>query len=363
MKIRSIRMWSGVALTAMLALIGKGLSLLPQLGMIGPMVLAILLGMAFSTWGPAIPQKSSTANVADGYTFASKYLLRAGIILLGVRLDLVALGHAGIRVLGTEIVLVALTMLVGYWIARRFGIDEKLAVIIAAGTAICGAAAAVAIAVQVKARSEQTVLGVAIVAVLGTVFTVLYTLLFPWLGLSNEAFGAFSGVTLHEIAHVIAAATPHGAESLDNGLLVKLSRVVLLAPVAMFVGWWSNRRESREHNAAVAPSTTASAGDRNETAKSAVPAKKRSGKAPIPYFVLGFLIVGALHTWQVLPASWTQPLIQTSLFLLTMGMAGLGLQVNIRALRGGGRAFQAALLLSCLLVVVGYGAVKVLLFP
>ncbi|MBL0385748.1 putative sulfate exporter family transporter [Tumebacillus sp. ITR2] len=347
MKIKSVHMWLGVALTAGLALIGKGLSLLPHLSMIGPMVLAILLGMAYATWGQTFAQKKTSANVADGYTFASKYLLRAGIILLGVRLDLIALSHAGVRVLGTEIVLVALTLLVGYWIARRFGVDEKLAMVIAAGTAICGAAAAVAIAVQVKARSEQTVLGVATVAVLGTVFTVLYTLLFPLLGLSNGAFGAFSGATLHEIAHVIAAATPHGTDSLDNGLLVKLSRVVLLAPVAMFIGWWSNRRERQYQT---------------DAAKNMSP-KRRPGKAPIPYFVFGFLLVGALHTWQILPASWTQPLIQTSLFLLTMGMAGLGLQVNIKALRGGSRAFQAALLTSVLLAIVGYGATKVLLFP
>ncbi|PWK14871.1 YeiH family protein [Tumebacillus permanentifrigoris] len=337
MKLTSVYMWLGIAMTAALALIGKGLALVPGLSMIGPMVLAILLGMSWATWGPQ-PTPSQPVAMAGGYTFASKYLLRAGIILLGVRLDLLALGHAGVRVLGTEIVLVTLTLLVGYWIARRFGVDQRLAMVIAAGTAICGAAAAVAIAVQVRARSEQTALGVATVAVLGTVFTVLYTLLAPWLELSDAAFGAFSGATLHEIAHVIAAATPHGADSLDNGLLVKLSRVVLLAPVALFVGWKFDRKQ-------------------------ASPEGPKQRTAPIPYFVLGFLLVGALHTWHVLPDAWTQPLIQTSLFLLTMGMAGLGLQVNIRALRGGGRAFQAALITSLLLAFVGYGATKVLLFP
>jgi uncharacterized integral membrane protein (TIGR00698 family) len=347
-------MWLGVAMTALLALIGKGLALLPGLSIIGPMMLAILLGMAWATWGRQTHTKSSQpALVAGGYTFASKYLLRAGIILLGVRLDLLALGEAGVRTLGTEIVLVALTLFVGYWIARRLGVDQRLAMVIAAGTAICGAAAAVAIAVQVRARSEQTVLGVAIVAVLGTVFTVLYTLSAPWLGLSDAAFGAFSGATLHEIAHVIAAATPHGAESLDTGLLVKLSRVVLLAPVALFVGWWSDRQAQRQ--------TSGTSGSKTARIETASCPPRR--KAPIPFFVLGFLLVGALHTWQVLPAAWTQPLIQTSLFLLTMGMAGLGLQVNIRALRGGSRAFQAALLTSVLLAAAGYAATKVLLFP
>lgn len=353
MKFTSIRLWLGIILTAVLAVVGKSLAMLPALSMIGPMVLAILLGMVWSTWGPARAQKA-TSTWADGYTFASKYLLRAGIILLGVRLDLVALGHAGVRVLGTEMVLVAMTMLVGYWIARRFGVDHKLSMVLAAGTAICGAAAAVAIAVQVRARSEQTVLGVATVAVLGTVFTVLYTLLAPWLGFTQAEFGAFAGATLHEIAHVIAAATPFGAESLDTALLVKLSRVVLLAPVALFVGWWADRRD----RLAASNSNSDSATSQHQPQSSAP-----RGKAPLPYFVLGFLFVGALHTWHLLPDGWTQPLIQASLFLLTMGMAGLGLQVNIRALRGSGRAFQAALITSILLVIAGYFAAKVLLLP
>ena len=62
------------------------------------------------------------------------------------------------------------------------------------------------IAPQVKAKDDETAVGAAIIAILGTIFTLIYTLLYPVLGLSPYGYGVFSGATLHEIAHVIAAA-------------------------------------------------------------------------------------------------------------------------------------------------------------
>lgn len=358
MNIKSFGFWIGLAMTAVLALLGKALATLPLLAIIGQMVIAILLGMVWTTvTGNKRPlSQPLRANIAGGQTFASKLLLRAGIILLGVRLDLVALGHGGVRLLATEIVMVSLTVLVGYWIARKLKVEPLLAIVVACGTAICGAAAAVAIAVQVRAKSEHTVLGVAIVAVLGTVFTIADTLLYPVLGLSPHAFGVFTGMTLHEIAHVIAAATPFGSDALDTGILVKLSRVVLLAPVAMVVGTWFARRSqpSAAGNAHAEIAATAQTGSTSD-------ATNQKRPLPIPWFVLGFILVGALHTWHLIPAAWTPFLIQASLFLLTMGMAGLGLQVNIKALRGGRNVFVSAVLTSILLSLVGWFVAKTLL--
>lgn len=343
MNIKSTGFWIGVAMTAVLTIIGKELATLPFLSIIGQMVIAILLGMLWTTLtGGRLPiSKARGAEIAGGQTLSSKLLLRAGIILLGVRLDLVALGHAGIKLLGTEIVFVSLTMVVSYWLARRMKVEPKLAVIVSAGTAICGAAAAAAIAVQVRAKNEQTVLGVAIVSVLGTIFTIADTLLYPMLGLSPQQFGAFTGASLHEIAHVIAAATPFGETSLDTAILVKLSRVVLLAPVAIVVGtWFANRDKKIASAASAAHSEVAATTEKPTQPKRAM---------PIPWFVLGFLVVGALHTWHLIPASWSPFLVNASLFLLTMGMAGLGLQVNFRALNGGRVVFVSALFTSILL--------------
>jgi uncharacterized integral membrane protein (TIGR00698 family) len=338
MKLQSAAFYAGLALIAALALLGKGLATLPVFSIIGPMVAAILLGMAWTTLiEPKLRFSHTRSNgIFAAKVFASKHLLRTGIILLGMRLDFGALRQAGFHLFGTELLLVTLTLLCGYWLARRAGVERPLAMIVAGGTAICGAAAAVAIAVQMRARSEQTVVGVATVAVLGTVFTLLDTLLYPWLHLGPQGYGAYAGATLHEIAHVIAAAAPLSDSALDTAILVKLTRVVLLAPAALLIGWWFSR--DAKHKTTQQKS------------------KQPRPPQPIPWFVLGFLLVGVLRSAHLVPASWTTPLISASLFLLTMGMAGLGLQVNLGALKGARPVIQSALLTSVLLSVAGWFA-------
>ena len=102
--------------------------------------------------------------------------------------------------------------------------------------------AVVAIAPQVKAKDDETAVGAAIIAILGTIFTLIYTLLYPVLGLSPYGYGVFSGATPHEIAHVIAAA-PGGSTAVDIAVIVKLTRVAMLVPVAILIGLWFGKSE------------------------------------------------------------------------------------------------------------------------
>ena len=102
-----------------------------------------------------------------------------------------------------------------------------------------------AIAPQVKAKDDETAVGAAIIAILGTIFTLIYTLLYPVLGLSPYGYGVFSGATLHEIAHVIAAA-PGGSTAVDIAVIVKLTRVAMLVPVAILIGLWFGKSEGSE---------------------------------------------------------------------------------------------------------------------
>ena len=99
-----------------------------------------------------------------------------------------------------------------------------------------------AIAPQVKAKDDETAVGAAIIAILGTIFTLIYTLLYPVLGFSPYGYGVFSGATLHEIAHVIAAAA-EGSTAVDIAVIVKLTRVAMLVPVAILIGLWFGKSE------------------------------------------------------------------------------------------------------------------------
>ena len=170
-------------------------------------------------------------------------MLRLGIILLGMRLNLVDIVKAGPKVLVIAAVVITFTIFVVYGLTKVFKVDKKLGILTACGTAICGAAAVVAIAPQVKAKDEETAVGAAIIAILGTIFTLIYTLLYPVLGFSPYGYGVFSGATLHEIAHVIAAAAPGGSTAVDIAVIVKLTRVAMLVPVAILIGLWFGKSE------------------------------------------------------------------------------------------------------------------------
>ncbi|MBE1444288.1 YeiH family protein [Paenibacillus sp. OAS669] len=324
----------GIALTLLIALAAKYLSGFPFLSIMGQLVIAILLGII---WRASI---GVPARAAAGTQFSSKKLLRLGIILLGMRLNLVDIVHAGPKVFVLAVIVIVFTLSVVYGLTRLFKVEKGLGILTACGTAICGAAAVVAIAPQIKARDEETAIGAAIVAILGTIFTLLYTFLFPVLGLSPLGYGVFSGATLHEIAHVIAAAAPGGNDAVDMAVIVKLTRVALLVPVAIVIGIWANRSQRKEG--------TGSA-----------PASWKS--IPIPWFILGFLIVSGIHSLSIVTEAAASALVTAAYMLIAMAMAGLGLGVDLAAFRRlGMKSFAAGLIGSVLLSGLGFAMVHLL---
>ncbi|MER2088692.1 MAG: YeiH family protein [Sporosarcina sp.] len=321
--------WIGIGLTFFIAIIGKLAAMLPYISLIGPLVFAILIGMLWNTFF------SVRVEWESGITFSSKKLLRAGIILLGMRLNLGDIVSAG----WPAFLLAASSVLIGvgavYGIARAIGADKEISFLTACGTGICGAAAIVAVGSQVKSKPEQTAVSVAIIAILGTVFTFFYTLLYPILGLSRTAFGMFTGGTLHEIAHVVAAGDVGGPEALDFALVVKLTRVMLLVVVAGAIGMWMARKDNRS-------------GERFNIKT-----------LPIPWFIFGFLAVSALYSTGVVPAAVVSLSVTLAYLLMAMAMAGLGLNVKFEAFRNAGvRPFVAGLAGTVVLIVAGYTFVR-----
>lgn len=321
----------GVALTLGIALAAKYISGFPFLSIMGQLVIAILLGIIWrATIG--VPQHAMT-----GITFSSKKLLRYGIILLGMRLNLLDIFHAGSKVFLIAVVNIIFTIFTVYGLTRLLKVEKRLGILTACGTAICGAAAVVAIAPQLKANDDETAIGAATVAILGTIFTLAYTLLYPFLGLTQLGYGIFSGATLHEVAHVIAAAAPGGKEAVDIAVIVKLTRVALLVPVAILIGFWTNRMEKTE-------------------------GKKTSLKSiPIPWFILGFLAMSSLNTIGFIPESSVNLVVLAAYLLIAMAMAGLGLNVDVVTFkRLGMKSFAAGFIGSVLLSGLGYALVVLL---
>jgi uncharacterized integral membrane protein (TIGR00698 family) len=237
------------------------------------------------------------ANAHLGITFSSRTLLRVGIILLGFRLNLTDIMNAGISVLAIDMIVISFTMLFILALGKVLRVNNNLTTLIAAGTAICGAAAIVAVSPALRSKQEQTA-----IAILGTVGALLLIFLYPYLPLTDSEYGVLVGATLHELAHVVAASVPGGAEGGDAAILVKLGRVLLLVPVILIISFLINRKDKSREN----------------TLKN----------IPIPWFILGFLLMSIINTFASIPQSVISFLLTMSTYLLAMGMVGLGLTIK-----------------------------------
>ena len=189
----------GLIVTLVCSIAGQALAKLPGFSLIGHLVLALVLGMCLQF------ARSLTAAAQQSTPFIANKFLRAGIILLGFKLNLVILMSAGLKSLEAAVVIVAVMIPLNYFVARFFKVEHTLAILTACGCSICGAAAVMGVSGAAKAKVDDSVLAVACVAILGTVFTLVLVALQPVLGFSEAQFGTLAGLSLHEIAHAVAA--------------------------------------------------------------------------------------------------------------------------------------------------------------
>lgn len=290
----------GIALTVTLAILAREIAESPFFSIMGIMIISIILGVLWKS------VMDIPTDAPIGITFSSKYLLRAGIILMGLRLNVSQIMEAGLPVLAIDIIVIVFTLAFMIYLGKKNHIDTQLIVLIAVGTAVCGAAAIVAVAPLIGAKKETTAISVACIAILGTIGSIAYIFLYPYLGLEPYLYGVWVGSTLHELAHVIAAGVPGGTVGSDVAVVVKLGRVALLIPVALILGYIFYPKDfEREKD------------------------KKKQSKLPIPWFIFGFLMMSIINTLGVLPEWLVQVLIVFSVFLLSVAMAGLGLSIKL----------------------------------
>lgn len=294
----------GLLLTAAIAAAAYELARLPGPDRIGQMALA-LTGTIIARQFLGYPER-----LRSGIQFASKHLLRLAIVLCGMRLNISLLLQQGPALLLQGAVTIVLAIGLTLGIARLLKADAPLSLLLGIGTGICGAAAIAAVSPIVKARDEDTAVSAGLIALIGTAAAIGYTVLQPLLPLAAGQYGIWSGLTLHEIAHVPLAAAAAGQDAVNAGLLAKLSRVLLLVPVCFILLLIMKRRGNN------APGTTVA----------------------FPWFLLGFSamsLFGSLTpgTPLELPAHVTDQLLKAPAFLLAMAMVGLGLNVDFRALR------------------------------
>ncbi|QIB35197.1 YeiH family protein [Ancylobacter pratisalsi] len=297
----------GLLLTGAIAAAAFGLRQLPMVGLLSPMILAIVIGIAFHNL------VGTPARAKAGVTFSLRRILRFAIILLGLQLTATQVAEVG----ATGIAVIALTLVATFVfttsLGRLMGIEAKLAELIAAGTSICGASAVIATNTVTRASDEDVAYAVACVTVFGSVAMFLYPLLPGVLGLDAHAYGLWTGASVHEIAQVVAAAYQQGQSAGEFGTIAKLSRVMMLAPVVISLGLIATRRASRNggHGAGRA-------------------------RPPMPWFVLGFIALVGINSVVVIPPELKGAIVVATTFMLSMALAAMGLETDIAKLRAKG---------------------------
>ena len=287
---------------------------------ISPLVASLVLGVLF---GNLI---SLPKGFVPGQKFAAKKVLRFGIVLLGTQLAVKQVVDLGGRELIVVVGVVALTFLGTLWLGPRLGVSKSLSLLIATGFSICGASAVAAMDGVVEADEEEVTYAIALVTLCGSLAIVLLPLLRNVLGLSDpQLFGSWVGASVHDVAQVIATSSTGGDSAVQAATVVKLSRVVLLAPLVACVSIWVRRSSS------------------GLIAKTKKTDKKLV--SVVPLFVVGFLVMIAIRTTGVIPDNWLSKLKTIEQVCLASALVGLGSDVRItKLIKVGGRPLLLALI-------------------
>lgn len=282
-----------------------------------PVALAAGLALAL-TIGHPFPKQTAKA---------SKLLLQASVVFLGFGMNLGAVIAAGRTGVVFTIVTIAGTLLLGYLAGRAMKIEPRTAHLISSGTAICGGSAIAAVAPVVDARDEETSVA------LGTVFILnaIALFVFPALGhhfeLTQQQFGVWSAIAIHDTSSVVGAAAKYGNEALQVATTVKLARALWIIPL---------------------------------TIGTALVFRKKGAKIAIPWFILWFVVASVIRTYVPADAQLWDALVFAAKKGLTITLFLIGAGLSRKAIAAvGPRPLILGVLLWAVISCVSLWAVIV----
>jgi uncharacterized integral membrane protein (TIGR00698 family) len=353
----------GLALTVLCAAVAEVIHRAPfppftigadQRHPIDTILIAITLGVLLRNLLP-LPQW-----LGPGIKYSVVDLLPVAIVLLGVKLDFFDVLRISGKALAINVTCVAAAVALTMALCRWLAVGQKLGILIAVGTGICGGTAIAVTAPLIEADDNDTAFAVTTITLFGLLAIVVFPIVGTALALGQPEFGVWAGTSIHATPQVMAAGFAYGRAAGEVAVVVKLVRVLLLAPLAVGIGIWYARQKRRQQRAHVAPRTRLS--------------------TLFPPFILGFLLMALANTMHLLPdftlhleksVAWEEGPLRVDLaqlvtivssFLVTVSMAGVGLGVDIRALAKTGRqGLVVGLFASCVLAVVSLGFIKALL--
>ncbi|HKT16675.1 MAG TPA: YeiH family protein [Stellaceae bacterium] len=288
----------GIAFSAAIAALAFALRALPGMSVPSPMIIAVLLGiLCHNIFG-------TPTALRGGINFSARQILRFAVATLGLQLTVAQVAEIGGGGIVLVVTVLSANFLVTKWLGRLLHIDAKLAELVAAGSSICGASAVVATNAVTGGSDEDAAYAVACVTIFGSIAMFVFPLIGAALDLAPRVYGLWAGSSIHEIAQVVAAAFQRGPEAGHLATVTKLLRVVMLGPLVIALGLVRRRG-----------------------AASGTP------RAPlVPWFVTAFIALVAVATAFPIPHLAMKWIALATTFLLSMALAGLGLETDLRKL-------------------------------
>ncbi|MDY3143726.1 MAG: putative sulfate exporter family transporter [Parabacteroides sp.] len=259
--------------------------------------IALFAGLAFAlTAGQPYPKFSKKT---------SKYLLQFSVVGLGFGMNLYASLQSGKEGMLFTIVSVFAVLALGIWLGKRLLIDRKTSYLIAAGTAICGGSAIAAVGPVVKADDNQMSMSLGTIFILNAIALFIFPPIGHLLGLTQEQFGLWAAIAIHDTSSVVGAGAAYGETALEIATMVKLTRALWIIPITILTMFLF---------------------------------KQKGAKITIPWFILFFILAMVANTFLSLPEALTRSVVWAAKqgLTLTLFLIGAGLsrqvirQVGIR---------------------------------
>ncbi len=311
-----------VAIFAAAATYIAGLGPIKALGL-SPLVIGIVMGIFYAN----TLHNQTPEEWHSGITFSGKKILRFAIVFYGFRITFQEIMEVGMDGFLVSLTMLSTTLIMGAWLGTKiFGMDRDTSILTASGASVCGAAAVLATEPVLKAEEYKTAVAVSMVVLFGTISMFLYPVLYTtiienatgFFHMTAREFGIYIGGTIHEVAQVVAvpASVPGSPKEMaDAAVIVKMTRVIMIAPMLIVLGLylaWEAKRAGGESD--------------------------RKMKLVIPWFAVYFVMVAGFNSLHLVPQNIVDIINEIDTFLLTMAMTALGMGTVFAKFKGLGLA-------------------------
>ena len=348
----------GILLTTFVAIIGTFLSSFIGKTLLGfgksplsPVLLAIVVGIIISN------TFSISDKYKDGINFIIGYILKLGIILLGIGISFFELVNIGLVALPVIAITITTGLCMTIVVAKILGLENKLAALLCVGSSICGATAIATLSPVIDAKKEQTAYAIVVVALFGTVAMSSYPYLVDYLFTSPLQKGMFLGTSIHDTSQVLGAGLIYvnqfgSSLVLDATVITKLMRNSFMIIAIPLVAFLSYKLDAKHSNSDFG----------------------FNYKKAFPLFIVGFLALAVIRSLGdaaiandafIAPESWTQ-IISSVTYLsksicLVLAMAAIGLNTNFKTVfKIGYKPLFAGFVIALSIGVVNYLSISLL---